>query len=230
MSSLETHPRYQTWQEPFRAQMADVLRPGVTILDVGGGRHPAIRREDLPSRARYIGLDLSLREMQAAPTGSYDEMIEADIAEPVPELVGAIDLAVSWQVLEHVVSMQSAIANLHAYLRPGGRLVAHLSGGRAVFALINRAIPHALAAAALRQLLDRDPETIFPARYDACTYTGLTRVLKDWSRVRIEPRFAGAGYLGFSRPLQRLYLLAEDRLARGNHPDLATHYLVVADR
>lgn len=232
LNHLSHHPRYQydRWLQPFHEAAAEVLRPGVVVLDVGGGRRPALARSQLPAGARYIGLDLSQSELEAAPPGSYDEAIEGDITEHNPALRSSVDLAVSWQVLEHVAPMRLALANVHSYLRPGGRLVAQVSGGHALFALLNRAIPHRLAAAGMKHLLGRDPKTVFPAQYDDCTHTALTRLLTDWSQVRIVPRFAGATYFGFIRPLQWAYLKAEDSIARRGHPNLATHYLIIADR
>ncbi len=199
-------------------------------MDVGGGRKPVIPRPDLPAGARYIGIDVSGEELAAAELGSYDEVVVSDVTDRLPDLEGCADLVVSWQVLEHVASLDAAISNIHAYLRPGGLLVAQLSGGRSAFALINRAIPHALAKAAMKRLLGRNPATVFPAPYDRCTYSGLSETLARWSDVRIVPRYRGAVYFDFLEPLQAAYLRFEDLLVRGHHRDLATHYLVIARR
>jgi hypothetical protein len=137
---------------------------------------------------------------------------------------------VSWQVLEHVAPLGDAISNIHSYLRPGGLFVAGLSGGRSAIALINRAIPHRLAKMAMERLLRRDPASVFPAPYDRCTYSALSRILEDWSGVQIVSRYRGAQYFRFLPPLQALYVRFEDLLVRGAHKDLATHYLVVARR
>lgn len=231
MTAIAGHPRYRDdWLAPFRAVIQSELRPGFVIIDVGGGRHPAIARPDLPPGAAYIGIDLSKRELAAAPSGSYDRIIVADVTEHQPELEGSADLVVSWQVLEHVAPLHDAIANIHSYLRPGGLLVAQLSGGRSAFALINRAIPHRLAKVAMKRLLQRDPESVFPAPYDRCTYSALSRTLAYWSDVRILPRYRGAQYFGFLPPMQTLYVHIEDLIVRGDHKDLATHYMVVARR
>jgi SAM-dependent methyltransferase len=231
MSAIAGHPRYHDdWLGPFRAAIQSELRPHCVVIDVGGGRSPAIPRPDLPPGARYVGLDLSGRELMAAPPGSYDLTIVADVNEPQSALEGCADLVVSWQVLEHVAPMEVAVSNIHSYLRPGGLFVAQLSGGRSAFALINRAIPHRLAKVMMRRLLQRDPATVFPAPYDRCTYSALSRILEDWSDVRIVPRYCGAGYFRFLPPLQAIYLRIEDLMVRGNHKDLATHYLVVARR
>jgi SAM-dependent methyltransferase len=231
MTSIEGHPRYtEDWFAPFRAAIQAELRPGCVVIDVGGGRNPAISRSELPADATYIGIDLSVRELAAAPAGSYDRVIAADVTERQPGLEGCADLVVSWQVLEHVAPLDDAISNIHSYLRPGGLFVAHLSGGRSAFALINRAIPHRLAKVAMKRLLQRDPESVFPASYDRCTYSALSRTLALWSDVRIMPRYRGAAYFGFLPPLQSLYLHLEDLMVRGHHDDLATHYLLAARR
>lgn len=231
VTAIANHPRYRDdWLAPFRAAIRSELRPGSVVIDVGGGRHPAIRRPDLPPDATYIGLDLSERELMAAPPGSYDRVIIGDVVERQPHLEDCADLVVSWQVLEHVAPLAVASANIHYYLRPGGLLVVQLSGGRSAFALINRMIPDRLAKVAMKRLLRRDPESVFPAPYDRCTYSALSQTLEDWSDARIVPRYRGAQYFGFLTPLQIPYILFEDLLVRGDHKDLATHYVVVARR
>lgn len=231
MTAIAGHPRYgDDWLAPFHTAIQSELRPGSVVIDVGGGRHPAIARPDLPPGATYIGIDLSGRELAAAPPGSYDRVILGDVVERHPYLEGCADLVVSWQVLEHVAPLSDAISNIYHYLRPGGLFVAQLSGGRSAFALVNRMIPHRLAKVAMKRLLQRDPVSVFPAPYDRCTYSALSRILADWSDVRILPRYRGAEYFGFLPPLQTLYVRLEDLIVRGDHKDLATHYLVVARR
>src|ERR1035437_10261897 len=103
MTAITDHPRYRDdWLAPFRAGFASELRAGSVVIDVGGGRGPAIPRPDLPAGTTYIGLDLSGRELMAAPPGSYDRTIVADVTDHLSELEGCADLVVSWQVLEHV--------------------------------------------------------------------------------------------------------------------------------
>ena len=231
MRLTATHPRYLSdWRAPFRAAIGPDLRPGVVVLDVGGGRRPAIDRAAIPEGGTYIGLDLSASELAAAPGGTYDRVVVSDITVPQASLVGCADVVASWQVLEHVAPMADALANIHAYLRPGGLFVAQLSGGRSAFALGNRLIPHAFAKLVLQRLLHRDPATVFPAPYDRCTYSALTEALAGWSSVRIVPRYRGAQYLSFAPILESAYLALEDLMVRGRHRDMATHYLVVARR
>ena len=225
---LERHPRYRgDWRAPFMDAIRSNLADDAIVLDIGSGRTPSVPRELRRPSNVYVGLDISRRELERAGKGAYDRLVVASITKRVPELVGTVDLAVSWQVLEHVTPMSLALQNVHDYLRPGGMFVAQFSGRWSAFAVPNRLVPYRVARAVLERLLDRDPETVFPAPYDACTSSGMRRLLTNWSSVEIIPRYRGAGYLGFFRPLQWLYLKTEDRLAR-SHPDLATHYLLVA--
>jgi SAM-dependent methyltransferase len=226
---LEGHPRYRDdWIEPFHDAFRRHARDGAVILDIGSGRQPSVPSEMRPPSSVYIGLDLSDVELERAGPGAYDRMIVANLTERVPDLIGSIDLAVSWQVLEHVSPMSAALKNIWDYLRPGGVLIAGFSGAWSAFAIPNRIVPDSVARFALKRLLARDPETVFPATYDSCTYSAMTSAFAGWSGADILPRYRGAGYFGFSAPLQRLYLRFEDLLERGNHVDLATHYLVVA--
>jgi SAM-dependent methyltransferase len=226
---LERHPRYRDdWMLPFHEAIRQNARQGSVILDIGSGRQPSVPAALRESAGAYIGLDLSEAELRRAGPDAYDSLIVANLAERVPALVETVDLAVSWQVLEHVAPMSAAIDNIRAYLRPGGVLIAGFSGAWSAFAIPNRIVPHALARFALGRLLGRDPETVFPAPYDSCTYSAMKSAFAGWSDVQIVPRYRGAGYFGFLPPLQWLYLKFEDMLERGHHLDLATHYLVVA--
>jgi SAM-dependent methyltransferase len=199
----------------------------MAVLDAGAGRAPSIPPDRRPRGWRYAGLDLSLAELQQAPGGSYDEIWQGDLRDRQPELAERFDLVLSWQVLEHVKPLEAAFENLRAYLRPGGTLVAQFSGAFSIFGLINRAIPAQAGVWAMERLLNRDPETVFPAHYDRCWHGAIERMLKPWSGARIEPRYLAAGYFSFSTPAEWAYLQYENWAARG-HKNLATHYLVVA--
>ena len=225
----ELPARYNAvWRDEFDAAVEAFLVPNVSVLDIGAGRTPAIAPQDRPSGCHYVGLDVSESELGLADESAYDELIVADIAASSPSRREAFDVAVSWQALEHVKPLERALENIHCYLRPGGALVVQVSGKFSMFAVANRVLPGRVGDWALRRLLDRDPETVFPAYYDRCYATALAKLLADWSDVRIIPRFRGAGYLAFSDLLERLYLSYEDWAMRSRHMNLATHYLVVA--
>jgi hypothetical protein len=216
-------------QDVFLARLDGLLTDGVRILDVGAGRSPTIAPADRPAGTRYVALDVSAEELSAAPPGAFDRTVVADVTRP-PDLGETFDLVLSWQVLEHVASVGGALRCMHALTSPGGTLLAQLSGSRAVFAIVSRALPHRMRVRAMRRLLGSPAEEKFPTHYDGCHVAALERHLRRWESFEIVPFYRGAGYFAFSRPLQRLYLAYEDVIARRDRRELATHYLLVARR
>ena len=223
--------RYQeSWRAPFERRLGTRLRPGLTILDVGSGRHPTIPPERRPAGTRYVGLDISGAELAAAEPGSYDETWVSDIIAWLPELEDRFDLVISWQVLEHVKPLDTAFANLHAYLRADGTFIGQFSGAWSYFALANRLIPHRVTVWLVDRFTERDADSVFPAHFHLCRDSRLRRILASWSRSEIVPRYTGAAYLQFLPPAQWLYLKYENWAMRSGRRDLATHYIVEAVR
>jgi SAM-dependent methyltransferase len=216
-------------QDEFYERARPLLVPGVQILDVGAGRYPTIGPSDRPTGCHYVGLDIEAEEIEAAGPGAYDESIVGDITAPL-DRDGEFDLVLSWQVLEHVSPLAGAFENLRATLRPGGTMLAQLTGSNAAFALLGRLMPHAVRVRIATGLLGHKEEEKFPTRYDRSSYSALRQLLNGWSDVEIVPFFRGASYFGFWRPAQRAYLAYESAVERRRRLDLATHYLVIAKR
>jgi SAM-dependent methyltransferase len=214
-------------QDVFLDRLGPLLVEGVTILDVGAGRSPTLAPSDRPAGCRYLGLDISADELDAAGEGAYDAIHVRDVVEPLPELRD-VDVVISWQVLEHVSSLPRALSNLHAALRPGGTLLAQTSGSFAAFALAARVMPHRLRVKAMARYLGHHEDEKFPTSYDHCTARAIRRLLRDWESGEIVPFFRGAPYFSMSTPLQRLYLRYEDFIAERAWSNLATHYLLIA--
>lgn len=224
-------PRYgDSIRARFDELVSPSLVPGARILDVGSGRDPTLSRSQLPPRANYVGLDVSAPELEQAPSGAYDDIVVSDIADRVPALEEAFDLLVSWQVLEHVKPMDGALNNMRSYLPPGGRMVAILSGSFSAFGLANRVLPDRVGRRLAARVLRIDEEHVFPAHYDRCHQSALTRLLATWSKIEIEPLYRGAVYFRSFPPLLHAYLSYENWALRGAHGNLATHYLLVAER
>lgn len=225
-------PRYgHRMQDDFLQRLAPLLAPGVSVLDVGAGRSPTIARERRPPGCRYVGLDISQRELDCAGEGAYDRSIVHDVT--VPLRLGAeppFDVVISWQVLEHVKPIDRAFENLRQLTRPGGTMLAQISGSFAAFALLARIVPHDLRVRAMERFLGHPEELKFPTHYDRCYARALERVLAPWSSVTLQPYYRGAVYFGMSRPLQRAYLCYESMAERRGMRNLATHYLVAAQR
>lgn len=221
----------ERYAEPMQAEffrrVQSLLVPDVAILDVGAGRYPTLAPADRPAGCRYVGLDIEASELDAAAPGAYDEGVVADITKPL-EREGEFDLILSWQVLEHVSPLADAFENLRAALRPGGTMLAQLTGSNAGFALLGRLLPHAMRVRIATRLLGHQEEEKFPTRYDRSTERSLEEMMSNWSELEILPFFRGAPYFGFWRPLQRAYIAYESAIERRRLANLATHYLVVA--
>lgn len=230
---VDLPPRYSTrWREPFDENVFGRLTEGIMVLDVGSGRNPTVPPHRRPLGTTYVGLDVSADELRAAGPGAYDDTFVADVAERVPALVGNVDLAVSWQVFEHVKPLDVALDNVRDYLKPGGTLVSLFSGGWSAFGVVNRLLPNAignlLVERSMRRMNSNQP--VFPAYYDRCSEHALRSMMNEWSEVVIYPLFHGATYFHFSRILTRFYLAYENAVRRARLGNLATHYLLVARR
>ena len=223
----------ERYAEPMQAELfrriQPLLVPDVAILDVGAGRYPTIAPADRPPGCRYVGLDIESEELAAAAPGAYEEGVVADITKALNR-DEAFDVIVSWQVLEHVSPLAGAFENLRAALRPGGTMLAQLTGSNAGFALLGRFMPHAVRVRIATRMLGHQAEEKFPTRYDRSSRRSLERMLSGWAEVEIVPFYRGAPYFRFSRPLQRAYLAYESAIERHQRANLATHYLVVAKR
>jgi SAM-dependent methyltransferase len=231
MSDRQLPLRYRRpWRDPFDGAIRRLMRPGMAILDVGSGRRPTVPTDARAEGVLYVGLDVSAAELEAAPPGSYDEVWAADVSRRIPELEGRFDLVVSWQVLEHVRPLDEALENIRRYLRPGGVLVAHLSGRNSVFAIGNLLIPHRLAVLFVTRVLGRPRTMVFPAHYHLCWHRALTLALGRWASRAVVPRYHGAEYLAFLPPVQRLYLRYEDWALHTRRRNLGTYYLIIARR
>ena len=223
--------RYSTdvWDRRFKDRLDSALRPGVNVLDIGGGARPAVPPSERPENTRYVGLDVDGGELAAAPEGSYDDAVIKSAETYVPALAREFDVVLSFMAFEHVRSTEAALANARAYLRPGGTFVAQLAGAFSPSALANRLLSVRLTRPLLQRTQDRPSRSVFKAHYDRCWYQPLDDMLtRDWLEHEVVPLFVGAGYVLFSRPLTAAYIAYEEWAYRRRHVNLATYYLVSA--
>jgi 2-polyprenyl-6-hydroxyphenyl methylase/3-demethylubiquinone-9 3-methyltransferase len=129
--------------EEYAARLTKLLRPGLTVIDLGGGKHPSIsvarkRRLGL----HVIGVDIMQAELDAAPAGAYDEAI-CQSAETFVR-PGSADLIISQALAEHLPNPLAMFRCAYASLRPGGETLHFIPNRLAFFAWLNRHIPHKL--------------------------------------------------------------------------------------
>ncbi len=103
--------RSNGYHEFHNRVVPELLAPGLRVLDVGGGKFPAISAATRQRLGLQVdGLDISRSELEQAPAGSYDRLIVGDAAEV--EITGPYDLIISVAVLEHVRDSRQALVNL----------------------------------------------------------------------------------------------------------------------
>jgi SAM-dependent methyltransferase len=176
-------------------------------------------------------MDVSAAELERASASAYDGTVLADAGVRQRDLEGRFDLVLSVFVFEHLDPLDAAVANLRAYLRPGGVLIAQFSGAFAYFSLLNRALPERAKERLVERFTGRPSDDVFPARYHHCWAGALRRrVFADWSQLIVVPLFLGVDYVRRWPRLSALYLAYEEWAYRGGHENLATHYLVTAQR
>lgn len=147
-----------------------LLRAGMTVYDVGGGSRPFLtpaRRAELS--AKVVGLDISAEELAAAPAGSYDKCIVADLAKFRGDETG--DLVICQSTLEHVRDVEGALLGVSSSLRVGGVAAIFAPCRNAIFAKLNVLLPQRLKERVLFSIFPEkaDGHDGFPAFYDRCT-------------------------------------------------------------
>lgn len=210
----------------LQASVLPTLSPGQAILDVGAGRLPTIDPSQRPAGGHYVGLDIVAEELRAAPKGAYDETYVGDIVRFDARLAGRFNVATGCHVLEHVRSVPTALENIRQYLHPGGQMVMLFACTFSVHAIVNRMLPERFGAG----LLDRAPQSKFPAVYDHCWPTALHGAMTEWSEVNTIPLFLGAHYFARWPLVQQAFLHYEDWAQRRRREQLASHLVLLARR
>jgi ubiquinone/menaquinone biosynthesis C-methylase UbiE len=179
------------------------LRPGATVVDVGGGKRCSYgARRPSEGSVRIIAVDLSEESMEG--NTDVDERRVADVVRAgLPFGAEEVDLVTSRSVLEHLQDVERFAAESARVLKPGGHSIHLLPGRFGLFALINAVLPHRVARALLFSLR---PSMIgiggYPVRYDRCSYRELKDVFERQGHdVHVEPSYFGAQYFEFLFPL-----------------------------
>jgi 2-polyprenyl-6-hydroxyphenyl methylase/3-demethylubiquinone-9 3-methyltransferase len=201
----------QDGQLAFRDHvLPGLLQPGLRVLDVGGGKHPAISLQTKKELGLYIvGLDIAEDELAQAPAGAYDAVVVGDVA--TARIPGKYDLVFSRAVLEHVADPRAAVANLAGALVPGG-VMAHVMPCRnAPFAILNRWLGNRAARRLLFAIFpEKRQDSGFLAYYRDCTPAGLSRACTECGLeiVEVNPYY-NSDYTSFFAPLFTVELLRQ---------------------
>lgn len=189
-------------QDFMSSMLPRFLRPGATIYEVGGGKHPSI---DLATKRRLglriVGIDISAAELAAAPGGIYDATITGDICSI--RGAGDGDLVICKGVLEHVEDADCAFRGLTSLLHPGGIALLFVPSRNALFSRLNRMLPQSLKRRLLFAIFPhKQVDSGFPAWYDRCTprqFRALARL--NGMQVLDEHHYFRSTYFSFFFPL-----------------------------
>jgi 2-polyprenyl-6-hydroxyphenyl methylase/3-demethylubiquinone-9 3-methyltransferase len=180
------------------------------VLDVGGGKHPAISLQTKQDLGLHIvGLDISDVELLQAPAGAYDHIVVGDVA--TVNIPGQYDLIFSRSVIEHVQDPASAIENLSRVLAPGGTMAHFMPCRNAPFAIINRVLGNRVARQVLFTLFpDKRHDSGFQAFYNHCTPTELAALIggRGLEVVKVIPYYK-SDYASFFAPFYTLEMLRQ---------------------
>lgn len=185
--------------------------PGATILELGGGRWPSFRLDEMPANLQsYTVNDISEHELSHLPQG-YDKAC-FDVTGDAMAFEDRYDVVFSRFMAEHVKDGRAMHRNVYRVLKPGGTAFHLIPTLFASPFVINKLLPERLTAKALSALLPRrgiSPK--FPAYYSACRgdTPGMRKLLHDLGYSKVEiTNFYGHFYyenIPVLRTLQRTF-------------------------
>lgn len=156
----------------FVLRVDALLRPDMTVLDLGAGRGAAFRGPDtyvkrlikLQGKVRkVIGIDV---DPAIAEHPYLDERHVVEIGAPFPIDSGSVDLVVSDWVLEHIAAPAAFAAEIGRILKPGGWFCARTPNRWGYVGLGANLLPNALHGPVLSRVSPgRHEEDVFPTVY-----------------------------------------------------------------
>lgn len=137
---------------------------GLRVLDAGCGSASRVRLGIDPI---VTGIDISARQL--ANHSGLSERILGDL-QTYPLAAERFDVAVCWELLEHLANPSAALTNLARTLRPGGLLVIAVPNRWSVKGLVTRLTPARFHVLAYRHLFGtrhtgHGDEGPFPTHY-----------------------------------------------------------------
>jgi 2-polyprenyl-3-methyl-5-hydroxy-6-metoxy-1,4-benzoquinol methylase len=188
-----------------------LARPGLNVMDVGSGRFPVFKVADKQRLGlRITGLDLNAGELAAAPEGSYDETVHADIT--TYRGTGDKDLVVCMSVLEHVTDTAAALQSISTIVKPGGVVALFAPSRNAFFARLNLILPQRVTSWLLKYKPGAHGGDGWTAYYDRCTPKEFRRMAEaaGLEVVRVEPAYISTYFQVFAPVyvIWRLWMLA----------------------
>jgi ubiquinone/menaquinone biosynthesis C-methylase UbiE len=120
-------PKRDEWQKPHEVIQALALKPDAVIADIGSGTgYFAVRLANMVPNGRVYGVDIEpdmVRYLaERAKREQRGNLISVGGAPDDPRLPEKVDLMLMVDVLHHIDDRPRYFRNLHASLKPGGRI------------------------------------------------------------------------------------------------------------
>lgn len=109
----------------------------IRVIEAGCGTTARLK---LAADSKITGIDVSQIQLERNPR--LNERILGDV-QSYPLEKGKYDLAICWDVLEHLPRPQDALKNLAGALKPGGVLVLAMPNVGSIKGLVTKFTPHA---------------------------------------------------------------------------------------
>ena len=149
--------------ETYHEWIARLLRPGMTVLEVGCGKGDI---DPFPwdhyLGVRVIGLD---PDLAARANPQIDEFIELESASEWPVEPGTADLVLARYVIEHVAQPRAFLSNVRRVLKPAGRFLFLAPNLQHPAILLSHLLPVSAKRALLGATMGTADDDVFPTFY-----------------------------------------------------------------
>ena len=191
----------------FHLRVKSLVRPDMTVLDVGCGRGAVEERlrQDPWEQCRVlkghcrrvIGIDVS-EAGKDNPLLDEFHRIESD---RWPVDTASIDLLVSDAVLEHISNPHVFFSECERVVKPGGYICFRTPNRWSYVSIVATLVPNRLHAKVVNLVQPgREERDVFPTHYRANTIRSLRRLMKQHHfEGCVYRHIAEPSYLGFSR-------------------------------
>ncbi|RKG86807.1 class I SAM-dependent methyltransferase [Corallococcus sp. CA049B] len=116
------YPALHRYGDRVERFLADVMKPGMRVLDVGCG--PALHTRGLDASVDVVGLDLAPEMLELAkrsrPSGTWRVH---SYLEPVPEDLGTFDVVLVIGCLDFCDDLPRVLGHLGRVMKPGARML-----------------------------------------------------------------------------------------------------------
>lgn len=231
--SIEKAKAWDTAMWGYGDELKGIVReyPHADILELGAGRWPSFRLNEMPSTIRsYTVNDISEEELSLLPEG-YDKAC-FNVSGDAAAFRDTYDVVFSRFLAEHVPDGEAMHRNVYDVLREGGQAFHLIPTLYALPFVINKLLPEWFTTGLLKVLSPRramSPK--FPAPYSACygDPEKMTRMLKDIGYRRVEVRnFYGHFYYEKIPVLKQLHERFSALAARRNWTLLSSYAYIRA--